>query len=173
MLGPYLIQLLILHKLSVCQFCLVCRLIKEDCQLMQVSQLTCRHDDPLLLCGTAGWGGSLGADARLWVWGLVWHRGPIIAHVSGTFSDAAVHRGLAAKTYRDIVLGTVLVLLSLKLQNSEWNTSIYVAVRTDIFLNNKIFITVAANLWQHTIDFTVNWLQVYFLLWCLLISVAE
>lgn len=63
----------------------------------RVTQLTCRHDDPLLLRGAAGRGGRLGADARLRVRGLVRHRGPLVAHVSGALGDAAVHGGLAAR----------------------------------------------------------------------------
>lgn len=63
-----------------------------------MTQLTCRHDDPLLLCGAVGRGGRLGADAGLQVRGLVRHRGPVVAHVSGALGDATVHRGLAAGT---------------------------------------------------------------------------
>lgn len=60
--------------------------------------LTCWNDDPLLLCGVAGWGGGLGAHAGLRVRGLVQHRGPFVAHVSGALGDAAVHRRLPAGT---------------------------------------------------------------------------
>lgn len=63
-----------------------------------MTRLTCRHDDPLLLWGAAGWGGRLGADTGLRVRGLVRHRRPVVAHVSGALGDAAVHRGLAART---------------------------------------------------------------------------
>lgn len=63
-----------------------------------MTQLTCRHDDPLLLRGAAGRGGRLGADARLRVRGLVRHRGPLVAHVSGALGDAAIHRGPTAIT---------------------------------------------------------------------------
>lgn len=64
-----------------------------------MAQLTCWHDDPLLLSGTAGWGGGLGADAGLCVrGGLVLHGGPFVAHVSGTLGDAAVHWGLTTTT---------------------------------------------------------------------------
>lgn len=61
-----------------------------------MTQLTCRHDDPLLFCGAAGWGGRLGT--RLWVRGLIWHRGSVVAHVPGALGDTAVHRGLTART---------------------------------------------------------------------------
>ncbi len=63
-----------------------------------VTQLTCRHNDPLLLRGTAGWGGCLRADTRLRVRSLVRQRGPLIAHVSGALGDAAVDRGFTATT---------------------------------------------------------------------------
>lgn len=61
-------------------------------------RLTCWNDDPLLLGGAARWCGGLGADAGLRVRGLVRHGGPVAAHVSGAFGDAAVHRRLPAET---------------------------------------------------------------------------
>lgn len=70
----------------------------SEYQLMLVTQLTCRHDDPLLLRGAAGRGGRLRADARLRVRGLIRHRGPVVTHVSGALGDAAVHGGLTART---------------------------------------------------------------------------
>lgn len=60
-----------------------------------MDQLTCWHDDPLLLRHTAGRGCGLRADAGLWVRGLVRH-GASVAHMSGALGDAAVHGRLAA-----------------------------------------------------------------------------
>lgn len=61
--------------------------------------LTRWYNDPLLLCGAAGWGGSLRAAPWLWVRGLVGQRSPItVTHVSGPFSHTAVHWGLTAMT---------------------------------------------------------------------------
>lgn len=63
-----------------------------------MTQLTCWHDNPLLLCGAVGRADRLGTDPGLRVRGLVRHRAPIAAHVSGALGDAAVHGGLAAGT---------------------------------------------------------------------------
>lgn len=65
-----------------------------------MTQLTRWDNDPLLLCGTAGWGGGLRADAGLRVRGLIRHRAAITAHVSGAFGDTAVHRRLTAGTQK-------------------------------------------------------------------------
>lgn len=61
-----------------------------------VTQLTCRHDHPLLLRGAAGRRGRLGAEAGLRVRRLERQGGAVAAHVSGALGHAAVHRGLAA-----------------------------------------------------------------------------
>ncbi len=65
--------------------------------LFYIKNLTRWYNDPLLLCGAAGWGGSLRAAPWLWVRGLVGQRSPItVTHVSGPFSRTAVHWGLTA-----------------------------------------------------------------------------
>ena len=117
-LCPSLIQLSTLHKPSWETVLWQCCVMEDDRQLVCVcvcvcvcvSQLTCWHDDPLLLCGAAGRGGGLGADAWLHVRGLVRHRGPVVAHVSGALGDAAVHRGLAAGTEEQAACERVHVL---------------------------------------------------------------
>lgn len=103
-LCPSLVQLLILHKPSVPA---LGKLSYDGNSLVWgqrvtgwVTHLTCWHDDPLLICGAAGRGGRLGAHPRLRVRGLVRHRGPVVAHVSGALGDTAVHRGLAARRDR-------------------------------------------------------------------------
>lgn len=63
----------------------------------ETTDLTRWYNDPLLLCGAAGWGGSLRAAPWLWVRGLVGQRSPItVTHMSGPFSHTAVHWGLTA-----------------------------------------------------------------------------
>jgi len=88
----------------------------------QASQLTCRHDDPLLLRDAGGRGGRLGAGARLRVRGRVRrHRAPgVAAHGSGALGDAAVNRGLTAGEERVNHISTGDTVLPLRVERDRW-----------------------------------------------------
>lgn len=60
--------------------------------------LTCRHNDPLLFCGTVWRTSNLRACAWLCVRGMISQFAAFItAHVSGAFGHTTVHRGLTTR----------------------------------------------------------------------------